>query len=275
VISILLSTYNGNKYLKEQIDSIINQSVSDWRLYIRDDGSTDNTVKIINEYCERYQDKIENVTDNSENLGADKSFMLMLSKIDSDYLMFCDQDDVWLPFKIEKTMQKMNEIEKEYINKPIVIFTDLTIVDENLNTISASMWKFSKINPEYSKNIYYHSVSSSVSGCTMLMNKKVKEYVLPYPDEALMHDWWIALHVAYYGIVDYISEQTILYRQHGKNRIGAENSGKNHYLNRLLKIGIVINENIEVIKMLNKCSFKINHLKRILMKFKIILIKSF
>ena len=275
LISILLSTYNSEKYLNEQIDSILKQSVTNWKLFLRDDGSTDNTLNIINQYCEKNKNKIELLIDNKGNLGVDKSFMYMLSEVESDYYMFCDHDDIWLPYKIEKTMEKMKATESDIINKPVLIFTDLTVVDENLKIISSSMWRYSKTNPEYSKNIYYLSVSSTVTGCTMLMNKMVKEFTLPYPEEALMHDWWIALNVAYHGVVDYIDESTILYRQHDNNRIGAEKTNKKHYLNKFFKLKKVINENVKVIKMLNKCRFKINHVLRLIIKVRIIFKKSF
>ena len=103
MVAILMSTYNGERYLREQIDSLLNQTYKDWKLYIRDDKSTDGTVSIIEGYVRVYPDQIVYKSDGFGNLGAGCSFMQLLSSIDSDYYMFCDQDDVWMEDKIERT----------------------------------------------------------------------------------------------------------------------------------------------------------------------------
>jgi glycosyltransferase involved in cell wall biosynthesis len=270
-ISILLSTYNGELYLKEQIDSIFSQTVTDWLLYIRDDGSTDNTISIINDFIERFPEKISLMNDNLGNLRSASSFMQMLSQIDSDYYMFCDQDDVWLPFKIEKTLLKLNFLESKYSSKGVLIFTDLIVVDSNLKTIANSMWDYSRINPENAKNFYRTTCLSSVTGCTMMFNQHIKEMVLPYPKVARMHDWWISLNVAKCGVVDYVKEPTVLYRQHGLNVLGADKIIKNHYLKKALLLKNTIKENIEVLRMLRSLKFSKNYLKIYSTKIKIIL----
>ncbi len=107
-ISILLSTYNSELFLKEQIDSLLFQTVKDWVLYIRDDGSTDDTIILIEDYC-RDHDNIILIKDELSNLGTKNSFMKLLSNVDSEYYLFCDHDDVWLPLKIERTLLKMKK----------------------------------------------------------------------------------------------------------------------------------------------------------------------
>ena len=273
-IAILLTTFNSEKYIKEQLDSLFNQTFTNWKIYIRDDGSGDKTLSILEEYKILHPEQVLLVQDNKGNLGAARGFMTLLESVHADYYFFCDHDDVWLPYKIEKTLYKAIEIEKKYPNKAVVVFTDLCVVDQNLNLISSSLWQYSHINPEYSKNVYYLSVASTVTGCTMIINKQVKSIVLPYPKEALMHDWWIALNIAQNGIIDYIPEATILYRQHGKNAVGAEKNGWQHYWNNLLNISRTIRENKKVIQMLNKLSFKINHFKRLRIKIKVITLKT-
>lgn len=272
MIAILLATYNSEKFIKKQIDSLLAQSFSSFTIYIRDDGSNDSTLEIIGEYRKRHSN-IVLMQDSTKGRKAGGSFMWLLEHVKADYYMFCDHDDYWLPSKVEVTFLKMEKLECEYPNKPVLIFTDLKVVDSELNLISDSMWKYSNINPEYAKDVYLHSVSSSVTGCTVMINRYVREITLPYPKQAIIHDWWIALIVAKYGIIDYIAEPTILYRQHGNNEIGAQQVKRGHYLCRFYKLKNTISENIEVINMLNKLPFKINHLKRFLIKFKVILIK--
>ena len=148
MIAILMSTYNGERYLREQIDSLLSQTNKDWILYIRDDGSTDGTVLIVKEYEREYPYKIVLLEDGLGNLGSGCSFMQLLSSVNSDYYMFCDQDDVWLSDKIEKTYLKLRTMESEDIGKSVVVFTDLYIVDKSLNIISNSLWEKCHRNPQ-------------------------------------------------------------------------------------------------------------------------------
>lgn len=222
MIAILMSTYNGEKYVAEQIDSILIQSYQDWCLYIRDDGSIDNTSRIIDSYRQQYPAKIRLVEDGLGNLGAGFSFMKLLESIDADYYMFCDQDDVWLPAKIEKSYKKMLGVEKCQITPtPICIFSDVCVVNEDLSVRYESLWKSNKRNPKDSTDVYMAVVSRFPSlGCTMLMNRNVKDYVFPVTDFVRKqggHDEWIAFIMAAKGIMDYVDEPLLLYRRHGDN----------------------------------------------------------
>ena len=116
-IYILLATYNGEKYLKEQLDSLFEQTNQHWTLWIHDDNSKDNTISIIKEYQSKYPNKIKFLDDNISTGGAKENFTYLLENIDDDYehIMFCDQDDVWLEDKIDITLKKMLEIEKENV----------------------------------------------------------------------------------------------------------------------------------------------------------------
>jgi glycosyltransferase involved in cell wall biosynthesis len=270
LIAVLLSTYNGETYLKEQLDSIISQTLHDWKLFIRDDGSKDQTIKIINEYITKYKDKIVKINDNLGNLKSASSFMYLLEKVNADYYMFCDQDDIWFKNKIEITLEKIQNLESKNINKPILVFTNLHVVNNELITINESMWEYSNINPENAKDFYKTTCLSSVTGCTIMINKKLKDKVLPYSTNARMHDWWISLNAAYYGKVGYISDPTIFYRQHENNVIGAEKLNSNYYLSKIKSLKKTIKENIEVYKMLKSLNFKVNFIKVILTKIKII-----
>ena len=129
--AILLATYNGEKFLREQLDSLLQQTYSDWTLYIHDDGSTDSTKEIIKEYEQKY----ENITmlRYPSQKGAKNNFMSLLERVEANYYLFCDQDDVWRKDKVEKEMARMMVLEKDFPGKPVLVFSDLYVVDINLN----------------------------------------------------------------------------------------------------------------------------------------------
>ncbi|MDD4782006.1 MAG: glycosyltransferase, partial [Tissierellia bacterium] len=129
MIDILLASYNGEKYIGEQIESILNQTYQDWFLYIKDDCSIDNTLDIALEYERKYIDKIKVIKSDIPSGSAKNNFFSMLPYSQNDYIMTCDQDDIWLPNKIELTFNKMKDVEKENSNIPILIHTDLKVVD--------------------------------------------------------------------------------------------------------------------------------------------------
>ena len=220
-IAILLSTYNSELYLKELFLSIINQTYEQWILYIRDDGSSDGTIDIINKFL--LKDKRVYFFDDTCRMGdAKKSFMYLLENVDAKYYMFCDHDDIWLPCKIMKTIQAMLSIEVKNKSVPIIIHSDLCVVDENLRTICTSFWKYSHISPKY-KSYNFFCAYNNLTGCTMMINQSAKNICLLMPDFAPMHDYWIGLVVSFYrGIIYYINEPLILYRQHSNHVIGAQ-----------------------------------------------------
>lgn len=231
-ISILLSTYNGEKYLKEQLESILSQSFNDFKVLVRDDGSTDNTVTILKKYQKIYPNKIDILADNGENLRSSRSFMKLLENNVSDYVMFADQDDVWNADKIEKTYQKMQEIENMYgKNTPLLIHSNLTVTDQKLDILAPSFWKFQNINPNKQK-LSDFLVDNNVTGCTMMINRALAEKVQTIPQEAIMHDWWIAMVASVFGKIAYIDEPLMLYRQHGKNDTGAKKYGVQYFIRK-------------------------------------------
>ena len=217
-VSILLSAYNGSKYIKEQLDSIFNQTYKNIEIIVRDDGSSDNTIEILKSY------NIKPI-DTKINLGAMGSFedllKYALQNSNSDYFMFCDQDDVWDTKKVEKTLAKMEEMEKEFGNIPLLVHTDLEVVDEKLNTINSSFMNFQKINPGINK---FHNllIQNTITGCTVMINRKLAQKSLPIPNGVIMHDWWIGLVASQFGKIGYVDESTIKYRQHTSNTIGAK-----------------------------------------------------
>lgn len=224
--TILMSTYNGARYLHQQIDSIVAQTDHDWRLIIRDDGSTDATPAILGYYAKAHPERISVMSDNRRNVGALRSFERLLEQVpaEADYVMFADQDDVWLPEKVAVTKAKMQELEAVHgKQKPIVVHTDLKVVNQDLKEMHPSFWRFSNIRPEIlDRDVHYLGICNAVTGCAMMMNRAALTISLPFADYAFMHDWWIAEKVMTEGgIVCPLAQPTILYRQHLSNVVGA------------------------------------------------------
>ncbi|RPH28131.1 glycosyltransferase family 2 protein [Buttiauxella warmboldiae] len=228
VIAVLMSTYNGQLYLEQQIDSLLKQTQNNFTLYIRDDGSTDDTVKII----ENYVDKFHNVVflKDSINLGAAGSFLSLQNEVDADYYFFCDQDDVWLPNKIEDTLKSFEGKDE---SKPIIAHTDLIIVDERLNYLSESFYDYSNISINEFKNKKQILLQNYIVGCTSCINRalaKISRINRAEVESIAMHDWWYTLNATYFGEVIYIDKATIMYRQHNNNTLGANKDSLGRYV---------------------------------------------
>lgn len=231
-IDILLATYNGEQYLGEQLESLLHQSLQNWQLLIHDDNSTDCTVDIIREYAKRYPSKIKFIEDSISFGSASGNFGFLLEHSEAEYIMFCDQDDIWLPYKIEHSLNEMRQLETQYGNVPLLVFSDLKVVDENLSIRSNSMWLSQKLNPDTVHDLYSELALNVVTGCTVMINQAAKKCIAPIPSHAMMHDHWIASNIAKYGHASYIPEPLVLYRQHGANVIGAQMSGLLYFFNK-------------------------------------------
>lgn len=250
MISILLATYNSEQFINEQIDSLLKQTYTDWNLFIRDDLSVDKTPQIIKSYSEQYPNKIHIISNNGESKKAYLNFVELLNNVDSDYYMFCDHDDVWLPNKIEISFKRMREVEIE--GAPAIIHTDMKVVDNQLNIIHPSFWKYSNLLPE--KTSFVEIVlCNCANGCTMLFNKKAKEVALPNVAFATMHDILLNQSVAAKGgIISPIYEPTVLYRQHIDNVVGAQKRGACFYLRKLMHAKKLIKDNLYTWQMASK-----------------------
>ncbi|MBV9963281.1 MAG: glycosyltransferase family 2 protein [Parafilimonas sp.] len=218
-VTILLAAYNGEKFIAAQIESIIHQTYSNWKLVIRDDCSTDNTKPIIRQYASRFSDKIFLLEDDKKNLGSTGNFnTLMQFAKAAEYIMFCDQDDVWLPGKIEITMSEMLQQQKNHPQLPLLVYTNFIYVDDALQPI-ASKQNFSatKIQPLHLNHLL---AQNPVYGCTMLINKELINKVGEIPVVAENSDYWIALAASIFGKIFYIKKPTVFYRQHEQNISG-------------------------------------------------------
>ena len=217
-IDILLATYNGEKYIAEQIDSILNQTYKNIRLVISDDSSADKTREILKQY-EQKDNRIE-VYYQEKNLGYVKNFEFLLKKVEDELYMLSDQDDVWLPEKVEKSVEILEKTQAD------LVFGDLEVVDENLKTIYPSFGDFMLLNKKIKKYINSYKLNylyNCITGCTVLSKKKFIEKMLPFPtySKHVIHDHWLGLIVSLNGKLVYIPEKYIKYRQHQKNQVGA------------------------------------------------------
>lgn len=215
-IDILMATYNGEKFLREQIESILKQTYSNFRLLISDDLSTDKTREILKEYEEK--DNRIRVYYQEKNLGYVKNFEFLLNKVENNYYMLSDQDDVWLPEKVKHAYKTIKE------ENSILAFSDLIVVDEKLNILEKSFLKYYKLKHKVQKYDNYNRLYlyNCVTGCTIIGTKAMLSKIIPIPEETkhIIHDYWIALISQANGKVSYIKETDILYRQHGKNSVG-------------------------------------------------------
>lgn len=258
-VEILLSTYNGQAFLRDQLESLRLQSYQNFFVTIRDDGSSDETVPIIFEYIKNYPDIFIFSNDQCGNLKPAKSFMFLLENSSADYVMFCDQDDIWDTDKVEKSLNKIIECEKKELNNvPVLVFTDLRLIDLYGNYFSKSFWEYQRINPNIAKDWQKLLALNVVTGCTIIMNRKAIDVSLPFSLPFMLHDQWIAVNVAKYGgIVTYIASSTISYRQHSSNVEGAHKFSFSYVLKKLGKL----KEVLSVLYMQSKYFDEVNFVK--------------
>lgn len=253
-VDIVMATYNGEKYLPQQIDSLLAQDHSNWRLLIRDDGSTDKTTDIIHQYAARHPQRIVFFDNQQKNLGARGNFGALLNATSAPYVACADQDDVWMKDKISATLARMKEMEKHYGDKPLLVYTDSAVCDAALNVTNASLhdhWKF----PRKAQKLERLLVQPMVQGCTTLSNRKLVEAAMPVPDKAIMHDAWLAMVAAATGETGFLDRPTLYYRQHDANVFGAgitskEPPSKRSWEERVARVGAVMDRNMEQAKLL-------------------------
>lgn len=221
MIDILMATYNGETFLRAQLDSILQQSNQDWQLIIRDDCSTDATVQIIKEYQLLRPEQIRLIRAEQPSGSAQNNFFQLLQYSTAEYVMFADQDDVWLKDKVQNTLEKMRELEEQYgAETPLLVHTDLAVVDAALRVINPSLFQMHNMDAARNQlnNIVVQNI---VTGCTMMVNRALLDLVTEIPVHAVMHDMWLALVAAAFGQIGFLDRATMLYRQHGQNVKGA------------------------------------------------------
>ncbi len=226
-IEIILSTYNGEKYLREQLDSIIRSSFKNWHISVSDDCSTDSTCDILREYVQKYSPKIS-LHINDSNMGSTANFLSALKRASREetpegeqtYYMFCDQDDVWLKDKLYVTLKAMKRLERKIGSvKPSLIFSDAVLAGHDLSYISNSFYKSghrSIRNLSLSRLL----IENKCIGCTIMMNKALVDMLGDNYESVRYHDWWMALIASAFGGIRFLRVPTLLYRQHSGNQVG-------------------------------------------------------
>ncbi len=219
-VNILMATYNGEKFLAQQIESIQKQTFKEWNLLIRDDGSSDKTCDIIRNFTAK-DSRIRFINENEHhNLGVIKSFFTLVNYEVAEFYFFSDQDDVWLPEKLSVSLEAAKHKASDV---PLLVYTDLKVVNQELNILQDSMIRAQShhanttLLPELTEN--------TVTGGTMMINHALAEKWFT-PNDILMHDWFLALLAASLGEIIYLDLPTQLYRQHDNNVLGARTMDK-------------------------------------------------
>ena len=223
-IDILMATYNGEKYLVEQLDSIINQTYRNWNLLIRDDNSTDKTLEIIQNYHKKDK-RIKILKDNKGNLGIVRNFEELLKSSESEFIMFSDQDDIWVENKLDMYLKMIEKIK----NKGFMIHSDAILFDKNKSNILKDTFISKKAINKGLENVFFNYF---VQGDTILISKEIKNFILPFPKEVYLHDRYIHLISELFFERIFVNKALIYYRQHGDNQIGAKNTIRELLLKR-------------------------------------------
>lgn len=260
MIDILLSTYNGEKFLKEQLDSLLQQTYQNYKIIIRDDGSKDTTIEILNTYKEKYIEKILLIDGHGRNLGSTNSFFELLHHSDSELVMFCDQDDVWYKDKL-KTFFDFYTNHCSNKQLPILIHSAAEVVNENLDLMKEETRCFNIIKCGMEKDLKWQIFQNDVTGCTTMINSVMRDLVKNIDftkNRVIQHDWFFSL-IAYLNSTKfYYSEPTIKYRQHSNNVISAKRISLIQRIKRKLKFGFVY-PYYEQIKTVLQCHFSVDN----------------
>ncbi len=229
-VDVLLATYNGARFLPEQLRSIDAQTYQNLRVLVRDDGSSDETPDILRNWAASSPHECVFISDEDKGLGACGNFGRLLEASDRPYFMFCDQDDVWEDNKVELAAKTIQATEVDLgMDTPALAHCDLRVVDETLAVSAASFWKTQSFGSVsvlrdgdaslVRRNLL---IRNFVTGCAMIGNAALRQQALPIPDDSAMHDWWLALVAGFSGEIRAIETPGIRYRQHGSNSLGAK-----------------------------------------------------
>ncbi len=225
-VDIILAAYNGEKYIKEQINSILDQSYENFHLYIRDDASTDGTLSAVNEAAD---DKRVTVIKRQINSGNAKvAFFDLIRQTTADVVFFSDQDDIWDKDKLKDMLSLF-----EGIKTPLMVFSDCSVINEAGELVHPSMNKRQHISPKRTA-LNHLLVQNCVTGCTAAVNRALIN-ILKEPENIPVHDWWIACVCAIFGELKYLDKSTVLYREHQSNLCGPKDMNSPKYIIGRLK----------------------------------------
>lgn len=213
-VAILLSTFNGENYLYQQLDSILNQSYEDFVIYIRDDGSSDGTMRLLHQF-KSSDTRIILLNDGLGNIGVAKSYKLLMEFANSDYYLFADQDDIWELNKIETLLTITERSSKK--NEPYLLFSNMSIFQEN-STDTHDFFEKYKLNNTKIKNGLFQG---TISGCLMLFNHKAKQVSLVFNSQSnMLHDWDLMMACYVHGKIELTNNRLVQHRIHDRNVVG-------------------------------------------------------
>ena len=239
MITIIMAVYNGQEYIREQLESLKDQTYTEWRLVIRDDRSSDKTAEIVKKFSDEVEQEVIFKVNEKPSGSAKNNFALLINDAkESDYVMFCDQDDIWKKDKIEITFNKMKQAEERYGRDfPLLVHGDVEVIDENGNINADSMFEMSHINAD--SKLPQILIQNHVTGCTMMCNKKLIAGISEYASSEyiIMHDYLAALYASVFGKIEVINKPLLSYRQHSGNSVGAKNNNNPVYLLKRLANG--------------------------------------
>jgi hypothetical protein len=216
-VNILMSVRNGERYLAEQIDSIRSQTVDGWHLSMRDNGSTDGTLRLMREYVTRDPTRFDLFQAKTAGDSAVESFASLLNSARAGYIMFADGDDLWMRDKIERSLKAMKSAEAELgTHVPILVHSDLVVVGDDLKPISESFRRYHHLDPVMGHRLNRILLQNVVVGCTAMLNPALTALARPIPEGILGQDWWAALIASAFGRIIYLENPTVLYRRHGR-----------------------------------------------------------
>lgn len=214
LVSVAMTTYNGEAYLLEQLDSIVNQDYKNIELIVCDDGSTDSTMSMLESYRDSHPDLRMELYPAAQNLGYVKNFEKAISFCRGKYIAFCDQDDIWYSSKISKQLDVL------LANADLAVFTDADLIDAKGKLFRQGLWDVVIAGPPpkiIDHRAFY--LSNCVTGCTLMIDRALLDSALPFI-EGVPHDWWLAYHAAYLDRLSWFGEKLLGYRQHGTNVYG-------------------------------------------------------
>jgi len=221
-VDILLSTFNGEKYLEIQLDSLFQQDYVNWTLLVRDDGSTDTTLAILEKYRQQYPDKIKILNDSDGNIGYCRSFTKLLQQSSAEYVMYCDQDDHWNPDKISKLLSVIAEEEAKLPGRAHLVFSDLQTTNSEMKVSSGSFLKRTHYLSRYGVQIFF--LKNYIPGCNILFNRTLVSYAMKTDNLINLHDHWLFMVCSSIGKITFLDESLMKYRIHDKNAIGFKES---------------------------------------------------
>lgn len=214
---VILAVWNGERYLPAMLDSLLSQTTRDFNVLVRDDGSRDGSLEILEKYKPKFDGRLSVITGEASG-SATANFAILMRETKADYALFADQDDVWKPEKVELTLRSLKEAEATYgKSTPIYFATDIAVVNKDLELISPSYWKWKRLNPSMMGKLSQSLICVPIQGMASGINRALLDLSNPVAEKAISHDWWAQLIAAAMGKVICDPTTTALYRVHGGN----------------------------------------------------------